>query len=58
MFVTDGWRVELESGWFLIRFSDNENGIEIKAEGTEKIYTAGLMEIAKDIVTSSIKESQ
>ena len=58
LFVTDGWRVELESGWFLIRFSDFDNGIEIKAEGTDKIYTAGLMEIAKDIVTSAIKESQ
>ena len=58
LFVTDGWRLDLESGWFLIRFSDNDNSIEIKAEGTDRIYTAGLMEIAKDIVTSSIRESQ
>ena len=56
--VTDGWRVDMKSGWFLIRFSDFDNSIEIKTEGTDKIYTAGLMEIAKDIVTSSIKESQ
>ena len=58
LFVTDGWRLELESGWFLIRFSDNDNSIGIKAEGTDRIYTAGLMEIAKEIVTSAIKESQ
>ena len=58
LFVTDGWRLELESGWFLIRFSDNDNSIGIKAEGTDRIYTAGLMEIAKEIVTPAIKESQ
>ena len=56
--VTDGWRVDMKSGWFLIRFSDFDNSIEIKTEGTDKIYTAGLMEIAKDIITSSVKESQ
>ena len=56
--VTDGWRIEMDSGWFLIRFSDLENNIEIKAEGTDRIYTAGLMEIARDIVISSIKASQ
>ena len=56
--VIDGWRVEMDSGWFLIRFSDFENDIDIKVEGTDKIYTAGLMEIAKDIVISSIKASQ
>ena len=58
LYATDGWRVELESGWFLIRFSDTDNSIEIKAEGSDKIYTAGLMEIAKETVISSIKESQ
>ena len=56
--VTDGWRVEMESGWFLVRFSDNDYTIDIKCEGTDKIYTAGMMEIAKDIVTSAIKASQ
>ena len=56
--VTDGWRVEMDSGWFLIRFSDDDYTIEIKSEGTDRIYTAGMMEIAKDIVTSSIKASQ
>ena len=56
--VSDGWRVELENGWFLIRFSDADNGIEIKAEGIDRIYTAGLMEIAKEVVASSIRESQ
>ena len=55
--VTDGWRVDMESGWFLIRFSDMENSIEIKAEGTDRIYTAGLMEIAKEVTSSSVKES-
>lgn len=56
--VTDGWRVEMDSGWFLIRFSDDDYTIEIKSEGTDRIYTAGMMEIAKDVVTSSIKASQ
>jgi len=56
--VTDGWRVEMESGWFLIRFSDNDYTIEIKSEGTDRIYTAGMMEIAKDIVTDAIKAVQ
>ena len=55
--VADGWRVEMESGWFLVRFSDYENVIDIKVEGTDKIYTAGMMEIAKDLVTSAIRES-
>lgn len=54
----DGWRVEMDSGWFLIRFSDFENNIDIKAEGTDRIYTAGLMEIAQDVVVSAIKASQ
>ena len=48
----------MESGWFLIRFSDDEYAIDIKCEGTDKIYTAGMMEIAKDIVTKAIKASQ
>ncbi len=56
--ATDGWRIRMESGWFLIRFSDTENVIEIKVEGIEKIYAAGLMEIAKEIVTDSIRASQ
>ena len=58
LWATDGWRVEMESGWFLIRFSDDEYAIDIKCEGTDKIYTAGMMEIAKDIVTKAIKASQ
>ena len=58
LYVTDGWRVEMESGWFLVRFSDDDYTIEIKSEGTDKIYTAGMMEVAKDIVTSAIKASQ
>ncbi len=56
--VTDGWRVEMESGLFLIRFSDNDYTIEIKGAATTEIYTAGMMEIAKDIVTDAIKAVQ
>jgi len=51
----DGWRVEMESGWFLIRFSDNDSVIDITVEGRDKAYTIGLMEIAKLAVTSSLK---
>ena len=58
MNATDGWRVRMEGGWFLIRFADLENEIEIKVEGIEKIYVAGLMEIAREIVTESIRASQ
>lgn len=58
MSVVDGWRVDLESGWFLLRFSDEYNNIDIKVEGTDKIYAAGLMEIAKEVVASSIKDSR
>ena len=56
--VTDGWRVEMESGWFLIRFSDDSTDIDIKVEGVDKMYSAGLLEIARDIVVSSVKAAQ
>lgn len=57
LYITDGWRVETDSGWFLIRFNDESTSIDIKVESTDKIYTAGLMEIAKEVVMSSFKSS-
>lgn len=55
MYDVDGWRVEMESGWFLVRFSDTDTVIDITVEARDKAYVVGLMEIAKQIVTSSLK---
>lgn len=57
LYTTDGWRVEVENGWFLIRFSDNSLSIDIKVEGVDRMYTIGLMEIAYEIVKTAIKAS-
>lgn len=51
----DGWRVEMEGGWFLIRFSDDDTVIDVIAEGEDKMYSAGLLEIAKEAINSSLK---
>lgn len=53
----DGWRVEMESGWFLLKFSDTDSFIEITVEGRDKAYAVGLMEVANLAVTESLKPS-
>jgi phosphomannomutase len=55
IYEIDGWRIETDDGWFLIRFSESDQVIDIVAEGRDKIYTAGLLEVAKEAVTMSLK---
>lgn len=52
---TDGWRVEMDSGWYLIRFSTTEPVIRITAEARDKMYMNCLMDIAKDVVNDALK---
>lgn len=52
---TDGWRVEMDGGWYLIRFSTTEPTVRIIAEARDEVYMIGLMDIAKNIVYNSLK---
>ena len=52
--TVEGWRVEMESGWYLIRFFE-DNVISIIAEARDKVYMQCLMEIARDIVHHALK---
>lgn len=48
---TDAWRVDMESGWYLIRLiRGQEPSVEIVAESKDRAYLIGLMEIAGDLV--------
>ncbi|MDY0293863.1 MAG: hypothetical protein RBQ77_04785 [Candidatus Methanomethylophilaceae archaeon] len=51
----DGWRLEMDSGWFLIRFEGNEPYIDVTAEGRDKAYLVGLLEIAKDTISAATR---
>jgi phosphoglucosamine mutase len=53
--TTDGWRVEMDSGWYLIRFSAKEPVIRITAEARDKVYMNCLVDIAKDLVSQALK---
>jgi len=52
----DGWRVEMEFGWFLIRFSSKEQVIRFNAEARDKLYLVMLMDVAKGLIENSLKE--
>ena len=52
----EGWRVDMESGWFLITLSEKDETVYITAEGRDKMYGVSLMGIATDIVKSSNKK--
>lgn len=52
----EGWRADMESGWFLITISERDKVIRIVAEGRDKMYGASLMGIATNIVKSSIRK--
>ena len=56
MSEAEGWRVNMESGWFLIRLSEKDETVYITAEGKDKMYGASLMGIATDIVKSRVKK--
>ena len=50
----DGWRVEMESGWFLIHFPAS-GYITITAEARDKVYMVMLMDVAKGLVENALK---
>ena len=50
----DGWRVEFDDGWLLIRFSNYDRAVDILAEGRDKAYTISLLEMGKELVSSSL----
>jgi len=52
----DGWRVEMEFGWFLIRFSSKEPVIRFNAEARDKVYLVMLMDVAKGLVENALKD--
>lgn len=49
----DGWRVDYDEGWFLIRVVDQ--AVKIKVESRDKAYATGLMEIAIELVEESMR---
>ena len=51
----DGWRVEMDDGWYLIRLSNFEDKVRITAEARDRVYMNCLMDIAHDTVTSCIR---
>lgn len=50
---TDGIRVEMEDGWYLIRASGTESKIRITAEGENKDVAKRLLESARKLVKGS-----
>ncbi|MCL1984361.1 MAG: hypothetical protein FWG58_03045 [Methanomassiliicoccaceae archaeon] len=51
----DGWRVEMDDGWYLVRISGSENKVRIIAEARDKVYMNCLLEIAEDLVASCVR---
>ena len=51
----DGWRAEMDDGWYLIRISGSENKVRITAEARDKVYMNCLLEIAEDLVASCVR---
>lgn len=52
----DGFRVGMESGWFHVR--PGEAGAEIVAEAKDKMYLAGMIDLAKRALDASSKVSR
>lgn len=50
-----GWRVDMENGWFLLNYPDQDGIMDIKIESNDKAYAVGLLELAKDIVNNSLR---
>ena len=49
----DGWRVDYDEGWFLIRIVDQT--VRVKVESRDKAYATGLMEIASDMIDECMR---
>ena len=47
--TADGWRIDLEGGWFLVR-RPSEGHVTVVAESTDKAYLIGLMGTASNLV--------
>lgn len=52
---TKGWRVDMEEGWFLLNYPDQEGIMDINVEAGDRAYAVGLLEIAKDVVNGSLR---
>lgn len=52
---TDGWRVEMDNGWYFVRLSDTGNRVMITAEARDRAYMSCLLEMAQDAVASCIR---
>lgn len=50
-----GWRVDMDNGWFLLNYPDQDGIMQIKIESDDKAYAVGLLELAKDIVNNSLR---
>jgi len=50
--TVDGWRVEMDDGWYLIRLSNFENTVRITAEARDRVYMHCLLDMARDLVVS------
>ena len=54
--VDCSWRIDMESGWFLISLIKGESPtVVIRAESRDRVYLLGLMEIASDLVDDCIR---
>ena len=51
LLLIDGVRVSFDFGWFLIRASNTENAIVLRAEGSTNDYKLQLINEAKELVT-------
>jgi len=55
LITVDGWRVEMDDGWYLIRLSNFENKARITAEARDRVYMNCLLDIARDVVASCVR---
>jgi phosphoglucosamine mutase len=55
LITVDGWRVEMDDGWYLIRLSNFENKARITAEARDRVYMHCLVDVARDIIVSCMR---
>lgn len=56
LYELDGWRAELDGGWFLVRFSDAADEVDVTVEAKDKAYAVSLMEVAGSLVSGCVKQ--